>query len=894
MSEEMVAKIASVTDEDDDANDNGRMKETKAPPVEEEIRHGLDDAASSAVEPGTESTNGDKSRMKKRTPTPATSLDNTEEYSHHQSPPATVVIKKTGADSVPVSDIRMEDTSSSNSDEKKEEIQQPPEQQTEPSDDKERAPPVERTSSPFWSSEEGSSKQDAASGSYSSEDTEELAAAANVARRNRRAATTPTSCSFGEDGKQRSSSAQPREFLPQQRVNPPLGGDITDEGSDTEAYESTDNFGDLPDIFFSKPGDPGSMSLSMADIEICQRLDLEYERALEEREIGYNARYQSVRQSAGFSLFFMLLYLAAGTAFFTQEAGWEIHDALFFSIYTMTTVGYGLNDNIPDQGRFQVFVIFYIFIGVATLTIMVAQVYQCVALEASRAQHARDRAEIGRKGKDVISRRSAGLSMVQEMNLDLDQQTARERCMDCFVRRYEKTKNFFRDNQFGRGISVLFPFAGLIIIGAVVVGPIEGWSVVESIYFSCVSLTTVGYGLYVPQNPIAIYFCIFWLPFSVGFMSLFLGNVASFYIRLSDRNIHRLERQMRRRMKRAKDEAEQMQRESMAARAGQRAELGTDDRMEEESPPPNQAANSEGFEMVANKDHSDADALFGTEDADIGDERRNQILSNSNYSLNSVSETSRPDGQTMQTMRDIVRTVRYNLHLNQTTTEEEFSDEGEASQSLRSQESVFMSIRSSQTIISPSLRRKQSVQQKPTFALRVLVQERFAEIIATDIAGFQSHIEIKENTLSVTIDTLKETADKWLVPRRARKAFRAVAFEALYFVGEHGLITRGADALYDLSPFEFHGLFSPLLAAMGDAETMEGWLSTTDILADVDLRRDGSRPGLNFFRGTTEADASVRMSEKHIQERFNNTTFSDISGDMKQRNTIGAAFAQQK
>jgi hypothetical protein len=71
-----------------------------------------------------------------------------------------------------------------------------------------------------------------------------------------------------------------------------------------------------------------------------------------------------------------------------------------------------------------------------------------------------------------------------------------------------------------------------------------------------VSLTTVGYGLYVPKNQIAIYFCIVWLPFSVGFMSLYLSNVASFYIRLSDRNIQRLEQQMRRRIKAAKEEAQ--------------------------------------------------------------------------------------------------------------------------------------------------------------------------------------------------------------------------------------------------------------------------------------------------------------------------------------------------
>uniref|UniRef100_A0A7S1Y4M2 Uncharacterized protein n=2 Tax=Grammatophora oceanica TaxID=210454 RepID=A0A7S1Y4M2_9STRA len=182
-----------------------------------------------------------------------------------------------------------------------------------------------------------------------------------------------------------------------------------------------------------------------------------------------------------------------------------------------------------------------------------------------------------------------------------------------------------------------------------------------------------------------------------------------------------------------------------------------------------------------------------------------------------------------------------------------------------------LSIRSIESLPSHSMgpgRRRERL-RKPSFALRVLVQERFAEIISTDIAGFQSHIEIKENTLSVTIETLKQTADKWLVPRRARKAFRAVAFEALYFVGEHGLITRGADALYDLSPFEFHGLFSPLLAAMADAGTMESWLTSTDVLADVDLRRDGTRPGLSFIQGESpkrahaDADAAERLKRAY-------------------------------
>jgi hypothetical protein len=135
------------------------------------------------------------------------------------------------------------------------------------------------------------------------------------------------------------------------------------------------------------------------------------------------------------------------------------------------------------------------------------------------------------------------------------------------------------------------------------------------------------------------------------------------------------------------------------------------------------------------------------------------------------------------------------------------------------------------------------VRDKPSFALRAILLERFAEIIAVDIAGYQSSIEIKEYTLSVTIPSLKQTADKWEVPRRARKAFRAVAFEAVWCVGDHRLITQGVDALLALTPSEFHQIFSPLLAAFGDAETMRLWLAHTQALADVDLKGGGESGG---------------------------------------------------
>eukprot|EP00549_Striatella_unipunctata_P026580 CAMPEP_0118720696 /NCGR_PEP_ID=MMETSP0800-20121206/30258_1 /TAXON_ID=210618 ORGANISM="Striatella unipunctata, Strain CCMP2910" /NCGR_SAMPLE_ID=MMETSP0800 /ASSEMBLY_ACC=CAM_ASM_000638 /LENGTH=296 /DNA_ID=CAMNT_0006628373 /DNA_START=219 /DNA_END=1109 /DNA_ORIENTATION=+ len=258
-------------------------------------------------------------------------------------------------------------------------------------------------------------------------------------------------------------------------------------------------------------------------------------------------------------------------------------------------------------------------------------------------------------------------------------------------------------------------------------------------------------------------------------------------------------------------------------------------------------------------------ALFGTPEFNerSARARRERIRESSVHSSSAGSLDDGHGGQTMKTMKAVLKTVHSSL--NQDTTSESGKtsvvsmSSSIMSSSQTKSESRFMTFHSTPTtdrqIGSASSHMKEN---KPSFALRVLVQERMAEIIATDIAGFQSNVEIKENTLSVTIGTLKATADKWMIPRRARKAFRAVAFEALYFVGEHGLITRGADPLYDLTPFEFHGLFAPLLAAMGD--TMGVWLDSTNVLAEADLRKNPSKPSL--FREKNEERKLTTSREK--------------------------------
>ena len=680
-----------------------------------------------------------------------------------------------------------------------------------------------------------------------------------------------------------------------------------------------------------------SNELSNEDIEIYQRLDDEYERALEERDIGYNARYASVRQTAMWSLIFIVAFMAQGTYCyrellllnhkrkyhgedeFDQEFNnWSIPESLFFSIMTITTVGYGKED-LPTTASFQAYTIFYILIGIAALTIMVAQVFQCIALEASRARLSQDKTQSSRRRSGLMvnsssSRERNGNNPASattissptssqhsdDPNADDEIITSHTKTgfvpkiVEGFFRWLDKAKHFFRGTEIGKGISVLFPFIGLILSGALVVGPLEGWSFIESLYFAVVSLTTVGFGDYVPTNLASIWFCIFWLPFSIAFMSLYLGNIATFYIRLSDRNIRRIERQLRRRLQEAKEKAEEERAEVLQrAYRGQETEIqivaeeertgnnnnnstidndsdggGEDSKNSSATTgiPMNHARSvvrrqkaRPGFSILptseldsGSDDESDllAGGIAGMDSSviDTGYQRRQQIIENcrvirrddsidngnddeneNNGDDDTLQEpsSSQSNDPSMKSMKDVIRAVRNTINS---------KNSGVDSEDANNNNSRFMNIQSTQNMIDYSMfRRRKS--KKPSFALRVLVQERFAKIIATEVAGYHSSIVINDHVLSVTIDSMSGTADKWFIPRGARKTFRAVALEILYFVGEHGLITRGEDALYELTPFEFHGLFSSLVAAMGDADTMEGWLAKTDTLALVDLER---------------------------------------------------------
>ena len=77
--------------------------------------------------------------------------------------------------------------------------------------------------------------------------------------------------------------------------------------------------------------------------------------------------------------------------------------------------------------------------------------------------------------------------------------------------------------------SLLLTTLFILIIGTVVYHSLEGWGWIDSLYFSTITLTTVGYGDFSPQTDGGKLFTIFYIMLGVGIILSFVNAVYHHY-----------------------------------------------------------------------------------------------------------------------------------------------------------------------------------------------------------------------------------------------------------------------------------------------------------------------------------------------------------------------------
>jgi len=86
----------------------------------------------------------------------------------------------------------------------------------------------------------------------------------------------------------------------------------------------------------------------------------------------------------------VVVLLVGGTVFYSNEEGWRVVDALYFSVITLTTIGYG--DLHPTTDVSKIFTIFYILVGIGVLVAFISKL-------SAEAIHSHQKSRKSRKRK---------------------------------------------------------------------------------------------------------------------------------------------------------------------------------------------------------------------------------------------------------------------------------------------------------------------------------------------------------------------------------------------------------------------------------------------------------------------------------------------------------------
>jgi hypothetical protein len=548
--------------------------------------------------------------------------------------------------------------------------------------------------------------------------------------------------------------------------------------------------------------------LSANDVLLLRQLNLTYQTEMEVKQISNLARYQSMQEMSFIAVLVMVLLQIIAVVLCAHFADVSVADALLFAMYTVTSAGFGSVD-IPKTSGFLLYVTLYVFLGISSLAILVrqcselresqsptlfarfvqclilklslfslrtqvAQVYQYLEFENQRLNHARDKARMAREGLRTLKQIQDQEPTVETViRYDLIRALKTIPQPRRFVRLQTRvTKDVNPELVYALGVGGFL--TSLLAIGTFAMMAMEGWTFPEALYFSTFAMTSIGYGDLAPTKQSSTWFVVFWLPFNVAFLSLYLGTVAHYFVMISRWNVSRIKKSL-----------------------------------------------TDSLESSSSLEHNNTVGEYTIDDTDSvenavsrGTQRRERIRQNSDMSF--AEELQREGAATVQDLLALLSSSASKdipLRFNAPTDT-----------------AVIGSAKPTPLI--EKLWRSTTATDEPSLALRFLVEKRLARIVATEVAGFESSMQIKGCTFFVTINSLKGTAEKWHIPRRARSAFRASAFESLFFVGEREIISDGLDGFLKLNPYEFNDLFRPFVMALGDKETMEAWLACTEVLVD--------------------------------------------------------------
>lgn len=92
--------------------------------------------------------------------------------------------------------------------------------------------------------------------------------------------------------------------------------------------------------------------------------------------------------------------------------------------------------------------------------------------------------------------------------------------------------SFLKDSEYR---DLLFTTMVILALGMLMYQFLEGWDWIDALYFSVITLTTVGYGDFSPQTTAGKIFTIFYIILGIGMILTFVHTLYNHYTMIRDK-----------------------------------------------------------------------------------------------------------------------------------------------------------------------------------------------------------------------------------------------------------------------------------------------------------------------------------------------------------------------
>jgi len=188
----------------------------------------------------------------------------------------------------------------------------------------------------------------------------------------------------------------------------------------------------------------------------------------------------------------LLAYFSFGCVAYNWLEGWSPVDSVYFLTVMATTVGYG--DLTPTTDAGKIFTAVYALIGITTVFSTVADIFRQNPLSTSNSSW-----------QDGVLTAIDNLYTRRELFSDVD--------MSCDVVTLDELRA--QVNWPRRFLSCLLGPLLLFAIGIVIGVSVEGFDVINSVYWSAITMSTIGFGDASPQGVTGKLLAVVYLPVAV-------------------------------------------------------------------------------------------------------------------------------------------------------------------------------------------------------------------------------------------------------------------------------------------------------------------------------------------------------------------------------------------